>query len=77
MTHTRTHLTMDYANPYIICVECKQRVTGHHDDRCCDQIKGFLNFPCMHRASIDTVCPSWGPVDSCQCIKHLGYKPHA
>ena len=24
----------------------------------------------------DDLCPSWGPVDGCQCLAHLGHVPH-
>lgn len=75
-THTRTHVTITFANSYLTCDQCSEWVTGWHDsDRCgCDA--SFWNEPCGHRAGVTSACPSWGPVDGCQCMEHLGHVPH-
>lgn len=76
-THTRTHVFVAFANPYLACDECKQPVRSWHDpDKCgCDQ-EGFQNRPCGHQAGATSACPSWGPVDGCQCREHFGHVPH-
>lgn len=57
-----------FANPYLACEECGARVTHR---------PGNHNQPCGHRASFESVCPSWGPVDGCRCVRLLGHNPHA
>lgn len=76
-THTRTHVYITWANPYIQCDQCGQWVTGWHDlDRCgCDENYCWLE-PCGHNAEATNVCPSWGPVDGCSCQQHLGRVDH-
>jgi hypothetical protein len=75
-THTRTHVHVEFANPYLTCDQCKAAVVGFHDnDRCgCDA--GLWNVPCGHGVGATSTCPSWGPVDSCECEAHLGHVPH-
>lgn len=84
-THTRTHVYVEFANPYLQCDQCDQRTTGFHDaDRCGCAVgalgeyerTGYYNLPCGHRAGVTSVCPSWSPVDGCCCADHLGYVPH-
>lgn len=76
-THTRTHVSSAFANPYLACDQCRARVTEWHvPHRCgCDE-SGWQNRPCGHQASVTSVCPSWGPVDGCRCMDHLGHVPH-
>lgn len=69
-THTRTHVYITFANPYLTCDQCQDWVESWHDnDRCgCDGT--FWNMPCGHeRVGVTSVCPSWGPVDGCTCRK--------
>lgn len=74
-THTRTHLTIEPANPFLACRSCGRRVAEFHDDACgCG--RGLMNFPCCHASSYDDLCPSWGPVDGCTCLKVLGSVDH-
>lgn len=61
-TYTRTHAE--------ICSECRQKVDYWWEDG------PPVNFPCEHRADYQNLCPSWGPVDGCQCQAHLGHVPH-
>jgi hypothetical protein len=75
-THTRTHLAITPANPFLACAECGKRAEGFHDDRCGCDIERPVNFPCEHYAAYDDLCPSWSPVDGCTCLAHLGYVPH-
>lgn len=79
LTHTvtRTHVHITFANPYLACDQCKALVTAWHDDDRCGCEAGFWNEPCGHQAGATSVCPSWGPVDGCSCLAHLGHVPHA
>lgn len=78
VTHTRTHLAIHPANPFLTCGMCGERVETFHDDECgCSESGGpLLLMPCFHRSDYDDLCPSWGPVDGCQCREHLGHVPH-
>lgn len=77
MTHTRTHVFTQFANPYLDCERCGKPVTGWHDSIMCGCAEGqWWNEPCGHRAGATSVCPSWSPVDGCLCVEHLGYRPH-
>jgi len=75
-THTRSHLTIEPANPFLACAVCRKRVEAFHDDRCgCDNTMP-MNLPCEHNAGYDNLCPSWGPVDGCTCLAVLGSVEH-
>lgn len=80
-THTRTHTEIRFANPHLVCTDCRRPVPAwHNPDACgCDpEVFGpFWNVPCGHRAGITSVCPSWSPVDGCQCAEVLGTVDHA
>jgi len=65
----RVYLT----NPFMFCTTCAVNVTGYilpteheHD---------FMLIPCGHTGSVSS-CPTWSPVDGCQCIDHLGKRDH-
>lgn len=76
-THTRTHVTVDFADPYLVCDGCRRPVTGWHHHTLCGCRETFWNEPCgCRRAGVDSTCPSWGPVDGCRCLAHLGYVSH-
>ena len=81
-THTRTHVYVKFANPFLVCDTCRDPVWGFHDPtKCGETPEGWFfgrdwNMPCEHRAGVTSVCPSWGPVDGCRCLAHLGYVPH-
>jgi len=77
-TFTRVHLTITPASPFLACAACGKRVEAFHDDECgCDESGGpLLLMPCFHRSDYRDLCPSWSPVDGCQCLAHLGYVPH-
>lgn len=68
-TRTRTHLVISPANPFLECARCGRQVEAFHDDNCgCDESGGaLLLMPCMHRSDYRDTCPSWSPVDGCQC----------
>jgi hypothetical protein len=77
VTHTRTHITnIASENPFLACGTCGKRVEAFHDDRCGCGETGPMNMPCCHYGEYVNLCPSWGPVDGCQCREHLGYVPH-
>lgn len=70
MTHTRTHVVINFANPHLVCDKCKRPVTAYHDpERCgpgCDL--DFRNEPCgCAPGGVTSTCPSWSPVDGCTC----------
>lgn len=78
VTHTRTHVYVTFANPYLTCDECGVGVPRwHNPQQCgCDQ-DGWENMPCGHQAGATSVCASWGPVDGCQCQRLFKHVPHA
>lgn len=75
-THTRTHVYVSFANPYLVCDLCRQPVPRwHNHDKCgCDEPS--WNDPCEHAFGIVDTCPSWSPVDGCQCKEALGSVDH-
>ena len=76
-THTRTHVNISFANPFLVCDQCQQPVPAwHNPDRCGCGGGGWQNLPCGHQAGVTSVCPSWGPVDGCTCQQALGHVPH-
>lgn len=70
-THTTTYNAIEFADPYKVCDVCGKQVTGV----LCVTKGRWPNLPCEHIGYTDT-CPSWGPVDGCQCLEHLGFVPH-
>ncbi len=76
-TYVRTHVFVTFANPYLTCDKCEQPARSWHDpDQCGCGESGFQNQPCEHQAGVTSTCPSWGPVDGCQCLQHLGHVSH-
>lgn len=75
-THTRVHVYVEFANPYLQCGRCRAWVTGwHNNDKCgCDA--GCWNEPCGHPGELVDACPSWSPVDGCTCREVLGATEH-
>lgn len=75
-THTRTHVYIEFTNPYLRCDQCGGWVDGWHDpDKCgCDTFT--VNVPCCCRTGVTSACLSWSPVDGCQCKEHLGSVDH-
>lgn len=76
VTHTRTHVYIEFADPYLVCDLCHQPVPRWHDDDRCGCRDGFWNEPCGHQAGVTSVCPSWGPVDGCTCVRVFGEVLH-
>lgn len=70
-TYTRTHNTIDFADPYKQCVRCGGWITG-----ILDAPGPIILVPCEHQSDYRDVCPSWGPVDGCRCAEHLGSVDH-
>jgi hypothetical protein len=59
-----------YANPFNVCDRCKRRVSWG------GTVTGvFRNLPCGHAAGFHSVCPSWSPVDGCNC-ERFGQRQH-
>lgn len=64
-----------FANPYLVCDECDAWITGAWN---LGEGEGPVrNEPCGHKAGATSRCPSWGPVDGCECLAHLGHVPHS
>ena len=78
VTHTETHNVVTPANPFLVCGTCRKPVESFHNERSCGcGDDGRLQlFPCEHHSDYVDTCPSWGPVDGCQCQEHLGHVPH-
>lgn len=70
-TFTRTYNEIKFADPYKVCKACGGWITG-----VLDMPGRPLVMPCEHDLGYKDVCPSWCPVDGCQCAEHLGYIPH-
>lgn len=69
-----TTLSGQLANPFLRCEDCGERV-----ERFSHLGSGqgpAQNEPCGHASGYTSVCPSWGPVDGCQCVEHLGHVDH-
>jgi hypothetical protein len=68
-THTRTHTEISFANPYLVCDICRRPTDAWHDPEQCGPgcETEALNLPCEHLAGVVSTCPSWSPVDGCQC----------
>ncbi|MFH9761342.1 hypothetical protein ACH4MJ_04305 [Streptomyces anulatus] len=82
-THTRTHISTSFANPYLICSLCRQTATGFHqgDPSACGCETGDWLVPCHHAAEAIDICWSWSPADGCQCpngtADHASHTPAA
>ncbi|MGW7630502.1 hypothetical protein ACWGKO_16425 [Streptomyces griseoincarnatus] len=75
-THTRTHVYVTFANPYLVCNLCRQPAPRwHNNDKCGCTASCWLD-PCGHTAEAVSVCPSWSPVDGCTCREVLGSVDH-
>jgi hypothetical protein len=76
ISHTTTHtFTVErYANPFLVCTTCKQKVVGHIVSP--EHVENWTNYPCRHMG-ITSTCPSWSPVDGCRCLEHLGIVQHS
>jgi hypothetical protein len=75
VTHTRTHVHIEFANPFLVCDRCGVSVPAFHDRERCGCDDPAWNIPCGH-IGVHSVCPSWGPVDGCLCLEILGHVPH-
>lgn len=77
---TSNHTYVNFANPFLVCDTCRQPAIGYHSPSVCHcHTRGWSNWwnvPCEHNDGVHSVCPTWGPVDGCQCLNRLGYVPH-
>jgi hypothetical protein len=69
---THTHTMTPLANPHIQCAECGEQVTSFHCAETCGCTGSSWNWPCRHDADTHNTCPTWSPVDGCQCIPNGG-----
>lgn len=78
MTTTHTHTIIEFANPFMRCEVCHNKVTGYIDPlqqvQACTH-RGEL-IPCRHNTGVNSVCPSWSPVDGCRCVQFFGKLYH-
>lgn len=67
-TFTRTHVVVPFANPHLVCGECREPIDAFHDmDACGCRDSTSWNRPCRHVGGALSLCPSWSPVDGCTC----------
>ena len=71
MTFVRTGKEVNFADPYKVCLECGDWITGTVDI----PDEPLILMPCEHRAVYKDLCPSWGPVDVCKCPPGEHAKP--
>ncbi len=71
-TFTRTYNSIDFADPYKLCNSCGEWITGVLDM----PIGPLIVLPCEHNRGYSDECPSWSPVDGCQCWEFLGRCAH-
>lgn len=70
-----------FANPYLRCSACGQPVRRWHDDQQCGTptdpcpVDWYL-APCGHRTDAKSACPTWEPINGCQCLALLGRQDH-
>lgn len=69
-TYTRTHNTIDFADPYKRCVRCSAWIDG-----VLDTLGPTVVVPCEHTSGYRDVCPSWSPVDGCGCADYNARHP--
>lgn len=74
VTHTRTHVYVEFANPHLVCDRCYGAVPRWHNSDACGCDAKWWNEPCGHTAPIHSVCQTWDPVSGCQCP---GSFPHS
>ena len=62
-THVAVGSEERFADPYKVCEDCGDWITGSVE------IPGepLILMPCEHQAAYRDLCPSWGPVDGCKC----------
>lgn len=76
MTHTRTHVHVAFANPFLVCTTCRRPVPAWHDPDKCGCDAHAWNVPCEHSIGVRDTCPSWSPVDGCRCVEVFGDVDH-
>ncbi len=60
-----------FADPYKQCLHC-----GGWIDGAADSPGPLTLIPCGHRCGYRDVCPSWSPVDGCNCAVYTAANPH-
>lgn len=75
-TRTRTHVFVAFANPHLVCDLCHKPAPRWHNNTECGCTEESWLDPCSHNTEAVSVCPSWSPVDGCQCQEHLGRVDH-
>jgi hypothetical protein len=67
VTHTSTYNAIYFADPYKQCIKCERWIIG-----VLDKPGPLVVIPCEHESDYRDVCPSWSPVDGCECIRIFG-----
>lgn len=67
MISSVTHLHAYFANPFLVCIKCREPVPSWHDDKACGCGESFWNNPCGHKAGVSSTCITWSPVTGCFC----------
>lgn len=67
VVNVTTHVKVGFANPFLVCESCTLKVPYWHDPVRCGCSEVVFNYPCGHKANVVSLCPSWGPVNGCQC----------
>lgn len=77
-THTRTHVTLTFANPYLVCRTCRVRVPAWHQPAACGPgcDRPARNIPCGHLGAL-SLCPTWTSRGGCRCEAEFGHVPHS
>jgi len=76
-THTHVHVLTVFADPFLKCDKCGAPIEAFvsFEGQVPDCEHKGQNDPCGH-LGVTSICPSWGPVDGCQCLEYLGHVPH-
>lgn len=69
----KTHVKVGFANPYLVCEECRKPTPYWHSNERCGPActESWFNYPCGHTAGVISICPSWSSVDGCKCGKNV------
>lgn len=76
VTRTRTHTYIELANPYLRCDGCSKPVAAFHNHERCGCGEPEVDRHACGSYGVTSKCPSWGPVDGCQCQRIFGVVEH-
>lgn len=67
---TKPKQEVQFADPYKKCRECKGWVDGAKTGP-----GPLIVIPCEHTSDYEDLCPSWSPVDGCNCAEYNATHP--